>query len=349
MEYPPALCVGRWASPGPLCSPVYSTSSPSTAQQDEPAGLIPQTPVSANGRHWKETGGWGKEEHVSPPAPLPGVSSLAAAPAFTAQACLVSSTLGSRSTVSSLCFSSFRWAWLPAQIPLRGCHWTLFAIQTPPDDLCSRSLCYMSSVINTWRGFCFPGQPLTIHIGGLLVCRTLGIHRTLSSPVCLFGSAVSSRSQAIALPQKLCILLILLVKCACVGYLFSRVWLFWLYGLGPTRLLCPWDFPGKNIGVGCRFLLQGIFPAQGPASPALADGYWATREAHIMQSQSFIPLFLNTSFTRLDFGPQVIPTWSSRHPKIDSQWEGARDKTQKGRSSQVCEPQLQVKKFALCP
>ena len=22
------------------------------------------------------------------------------------------------------------------------------------------------------------------------------------------------------------------------------------------RLLCPWDFPGKNTGVGCRFLLQ---------------------------------------------------------------------------------------------
>jgi len=26
------------------------------------------------------------------------------------------------------------------------------------------------------------------------------------------------------------------------------------------RLLCPWDFPGKNTGVGCHFLLQGIFP-----------------------------------------------------------------------------------------
>ena len=23
-----------------------------------------------------------------------------------------------------------------------------------------------------------------------------------------------------------------------------------------TRLLCPWDFPGKNTGVGCHFLLQ---------------------------------------------------------------------------------------------
>ena len=30
----------------------------------------------------------------------------------------------------------------------------------------------------------------------------------------------------------------------------------------PARLLCPWDFPGKNIGVSCHFLLQGIFPIQ---------------------------------------------------------------------------------------
>ena len=29
------------------------------------------------------------------------------------------------------------------------------------------------------------------------------------------------------------------------------------------RLLCPWDFPGKNTGVSCHFLLQGIFPTQG--------------------------------------------------------------------------------------
>ena len=24
----------------------------------------------------------------------------------------------------------------------------------------------------------------------------------------------------------------------------------------PTKLLCPWDSPGKNTGVGCHFLLQ---------------------------------------------------------------------------------------------
>ena len=35
---------------------------------------------------------------------------------------------------------------------------------------------------------------------------------------------------------------------------------------GPARLLCPWDSPGKNTGVGCRALLQGIFPTQGSNS-----------------------------------------------------------------------------------
>ena len=38
-----------------------------------------------------------------------------------------------------------------------------------------------------------------------------------------------------------------------------------------ARLLCPWDFPGKNTRVGYHFLLQGIFPTQGlnPGLPLL--------------------------------------------------------------------------------
>ena len=35
------------------------------------------------------------------------------------------------------------------------------------------------------------------------------------------------------------------------------------YGLQPTRLLCPCSFHGKNTGVGCHALLQGIFLTQG--------------------------------------------------------------------------------------
>ena len=39
--------------------------------------------------------------------------------------------------------------------------------------------------------------------------------------------------------------------------------------LQPTRFLCPWDFPDKNTGMGCHFLLQGIFLIQGLNSPLL--------------------------------------------------------------------------------
>ena len=31
----------------------------------------------------------------------------------------------------------------------------------------------------------------------------------------------------------------------------------WPHGLQPTRLLRPWDFPGKSTGVGCHCLLLG--------------------------------------------------------------------------------------------
>ena len=33
-------------------------------------------------------------------------------------------------------------------------------------------------------------------------------------------------------------------------------------GLQPAKLLCPWNYPGKNTGVGLHALLQGIFPTQ---------------------------------------------------------------------------------------
>ena len=45
---------------------------------------------------------------------------------------------------------------------------------------------------------------------------------------------------------------------ACVLSCFSCVQLLQHHGLTMlTRLLCPWNFPGKNTGVGCHFLLQG--------------------------------------------------------------------------------------------
>ena len=62
----------------------------------------------------------------------------------------------------------------------------------------------------------------------------------------------------------------------------------------PTRLLCPQHFPGKNTGVGCRFLLQGIFPTQGlnlgllhcRQSPALQADFLPTESSGTIPANS---------------------------------------------------------------
>ena len=46
------------------------------------------------------------------------------------------------------------------------------------------------------------------------------------------------------------------------------------YRLQPTRLLCPGDSPGKNTGVGCHVLLQGIFQTQGSNPHLLCLLHW---------------------------------------------------------------------------
>ena len=48
----------------------------------------------------------------------------------------------------------------------------------------------------------------------------------------------------------------------------------WSHGLQLARLLCPWKFSGKNTGVGCHFLLQGIFPTQSSHSSLLCLLHW---------------------------------------------------------------------------
>ena len=48
--------------------------------------------------------------------------------------------------------------------------------------------------------------------------------------------------------------------CVCVYSVVSDS--LWPHELWPARLFCPWDFPGKNTGMGCHFLLQEIFQIQ---------------------------------------------------------------------------------------
>ena len=68
-------------------------------------------------------------------------------------------------------------------------------------------------------------------------------------------------------------------------------------GLQPTRLICPWNFPGKNAGVGCHFLLQGIFLTQGwtcvrhiSCISSWSLYHWATWEAQNIWLYSWLKI-----------------------------------------------------------
>ena len=49
----------------------------------------------------------------------------------------------------------------------------------------------------------------------------------------------------------------------CVHVLSGKFNILRLHGLWSAKLLCPWDSAGKNPGVGCHALLQGICLKQG--------------------------------------------------------------------------------------
>ena len=52
-------------------------------------------------------------------------------------------------------------------------------------------------------------------------------------------------------------------RSVCMLSHFRCVRLFVISWTVAHRLLCAWDFPGKNTGLGCRSLLQGLFLIQG--------------------------------------------------------------------------------------
>ena len=60
----------------------------------------------------------------------------------------------------------------------------------------------------------------------------------------------------------------------CAKSLLSCLTLYDPHRLQPTRLLWPWDSPGKNTGAGCLALLQGIFLTQGSKPCLLRLPHW---------------------------------------------------------------------------
>ena len=68
----------------------------------------------------------------------------------------------------------------------------------------------------------------------------------------------------------------------------------------PPRLLCPWDFLGKDTGVDCHFLLQGSFQPRDWTQVSCTEGRfftdWATREAHGLYWQIYL-ILVNPNLT----------------------------------------------------
>ena len=78
----------------------------------------------------------------------------------------------------------------------------------------------------------------------------------------------------------------------------SHVWLCSPMNCSPSGSSVHGDSPGKNTGVGCHFLLQGIFPLMDQIWVSCIAGrfftVWATREAH-----NFLFLTIIFSFERV--------------------------------------------------
>ena len=75
------------------------------------------------------------------------------------------------------------------------------------------------------------------------------------SPICWVPEALPRTSTMSTLSPDSCWYCYCLVTKLCPTLLQP-------HGLSPARLLCPWDFPGKNTGVGYHFLLHRIFSTQ---------------------------------------------------------------------------------------
>ena len=112
----------------------------------------------------------------------------------------------------------------------------------------------------------------------------------------------------------------------------SRVWLFATHWAVAYEAPPPWDFPGKSAGMGCHFLLQGIFPTQGsnpglpycrqmlyclshPGSPETGGGWAEFSRVDKYQSSSGLSrqtmILFKVKWRELPGGPEVKTSPSS--------------------------------------
>ena len=90
------------------------------------------------------------------------------------------------------------------------------------------------------------------------------------------------------------------------------------HGLQPTRLLCPWDFPGKDARVGCHFLLlithcQISPPDLGKHTPLTPRYCWPVPELRLVLDHPPLEITCSSSSHAKFWPPQIDPrrpiTW----------------------------------------
>ena len=121
------------------------------------------------------------------------------------------------------------------------------------------------------------------------------------------------------------------------GLMFSFIRLLRPHGLYPHGFLCPWN-SGKNTGVGCHSLLQGIFLTQGWNPHLLCLLHWQATSlplSHLGSSVQFSSSVVFDSCDPMDCVPPGCPWRFSRQEYWSGllrppPWESSqpRDRTQ---------------------
>ena len=85
----------------------------------------------------------------------------------------------------------------------------------------------------------------------------------------------------------------------------------------PTRLLCPWDSPGKNTGVGSHFLPHGCLSTQGSNLSLL---HWPVDSLLLSHQESPIKYLLHHL---LALWPQAsdLLSWCLNYPRSEMESE----------------------------
>ena len=93
--------------------------------------------------------------------------------------------------------------------------------------------------------------------------------------------------------------------------------------LQPTRLLCPWDSPGKNTGVGCHFLLQhhsskaSVLQHSALFIVQLSHPYMTTGKTIALTRRTFVGKVMSLLFNMLS---RLVITFLPRSKRLLISW-----------------------------